>query len=190
MLRAFRYTGLLAALFIVPLAVSSAQSAAQAAETCHSNSGQYAETRTCVSSVLAPQGRNSYGPDNLSGGKNGAWCEGAGGAGVGQTITLHQNPESVIGSLTFVNGYARTPDLFRTNGRVREARIETSGGFKKTITLRDNANPQSIAISPSKVSWVRLTIVSVYGGARHADTCVSEFAFNHEEFGAPEEERK
>jgi hypothetical protein len=37
---------------------------------------------------------------------------------------------------------------------------------------------------PARVSWIKLTIFDVYPGERHADTCISKFYFNQEEFGA------
>lgn len=153
------------------------------AETCHRTSGQYAETETCVTSVLPPQGGNTYGPDFLTGSGEGAWCEGAAGAGIGQTITLRQTPDQVIGSIVFANGYGKSAQAFRNNGRVKRARIETSGGYDRTITLKDTAQTQFIRISPSRITWVRMTILDVYPGGRHADTCVSSFYFDHEEFG-------
>jgi len=162
-------------------AISGTCSAATAAETCHSATGQYADTRTCVSSVLPPQGNNRYGPNNLNG-EGGAWCEGVDGPGVGQTITLHQKQDNVIGSLSFVNGYTKTPQLFRANGRVKQARIETSNGYRKTVNLPDSSEWQKIEISPSKVSWVRLTILAVYPGARGSDTCITTFYLNQEDF--------
>jgi hypothetical protein len=170
------------ALMIVSAAGVSTPTLTVAAETCHSQSGQYADTRTCVTSVLTPQGRNSYGPKALSGGESGAWCEGVAGPGIGQAITLHQKPENVIGSMSFGNGYAKTPEVYRANGRVKQAEITTSGGYRRVVTLKDTAEPQTIKISPSKVSWVRLTILEAYPGARSSDTCVTTFYLNQEDF--------
>ncbi len=153
-------------------------------EICHTQGGQYAETRTCVSSTLAPQGGNSYGPDQITGLGEGAWCEGVAGPGIGQSVTVHQKPVRKIGTIMFVNGYAKTPETFRANGRVKRARIETSGGAARTVTLKDTAEMEEIKIPPARVSWIRLTIVDVYPGERHADTCISKFYFNQEEFGA------
>lgn len=178
---AFKFAG------IVCLALAVGQTPGNAAEIC-SERGlmQYTDSsRTCVSSVLSPQAGNSYGPDKLGGGYDkpeGAWCEGVDGTGEGQTITLHQKPNNKIGSMTFVNGYAKTPERFKANGRVKEARIETDNGYSKTITLKDTAQQQTIRISPAKVSWLRLTILSVYPGARANDTCVTAFSFNQEDF--------
>jgi len=172
------------------LALTIVPNAAHAAETCHSHGAQYATTRTCVSSVLASQGGNSYGPDQVTGLGDGAWCEGVAGPGIGQTIIVHQKPAQVIGAMMIVNGYAKTPQTFRANGRVKRAKIETSGGVVRTVTLKDTADMEEIKVPPSRVTWIRLTILEVYPGERHADTCISKFYFNHEEFGAIEEERK
>lgn len=163
-------------------------SAPAAAELCHSSGAQYADTRTCVTSALPRQGANTYGPEHLGDAGEGAWCEGVSGPGIGQSITVHQNPAQVIGSMVVTNGYAKTPQAFRANGRVKRARIETSGGYNKVVTLKDSPEMADIKLSPSKVSWVRLTILDIYPGEKHADTCISKFYFNHEEFGAPEEE--
>jgi nucleoid-associated protein YgaU len=162
--------------------------ALRAAEICHSQSAQYADTRTCVTSALPKQGGNTYGPEHLGGASEGAWCEGVAGPGIGQSITVHQNPAQVIGSMVVTNGYAKTPEAFRANARVKRARIETSGGVSKVVTLKDTREMEDIKLSPSKVSWVRLTILEIYPGEKHADTCISKFYFNHEEFGAPEDD--
>ena len=177
---AFRFAG------IPFLALALCAASATAAEVCSERGPtQYTDSsRTCVSSVLAPQGNNRYGPDKLGGGNEkpaGAWCEGVDGAGTGQTITLHQKPSGLIGSMTLVNGYAKTAELFQANGRVKEARIDTSSGYSKTVTLKDTREEQSIQISPHKVSWLRFTILSVYPGKRAADTCVTAFWFNQED---------
>lgn len=156
-------------------------------EICHTQGGQYAETRTCVSSVLPPQGGNTYGPDQITGLGEGAWCEGAPGPGIGQTVTVHQTPVRKIGTIMFVNGYAKTAQTFRANGRVKRARIETSSGTVRVVTLKDTAGTEGIKIPPARVSWIRLTILDVYPGERHADTCISKFYFNQEEFGAANE---
>ncbi len=161
-----------------------------AAGICHDQGGQYADTRTCVTSVLPSQGRNSYGPDRMAGAGEGAWCEGVPGSGIGQSVIVHQQPEQTIGSMVFVNGYAKTAQTYRANGRVKQARIETSGGYARTVTLKDTGEMVAIKMPPSNVSWVRLTIIDVYPGDRHTDTCIGKFYFNHEEFGALEEERQ
>jgi hypothetical protein len=124
---------------------------AWADEICHTQGGQYAETRTCVSSVLPPQGGNSYGPDQITGLGEAAWCEGVPGPGIGQTVTAHQTPVRKIGTIMFVNGYAKTAQTFRANGRVKRARIETSTGAVRIVTLKDTAEMEGIKLPPARV---------------------------------------
>jgi hypothetical protein len=175
--------------FPISLAISlaiaglvSAVSFASTAETCHTTETQFGKFRTCVSSVLPPQAGNSYGPDHLNGMGDRAWCEGAPGPGIGQTITLHQEPRQTIRTLNITNGYAKSDDTFRRNGRIKTATIETDRGYKRTVTLKDTREPQKITIAKAKIGWVRLTIASVTAGSRDSDTCVSEFLTNVEEF--------
>jgi hypothetical protein len=157
---------------------------ALAAETCHESGGQYAETRLCVSSVLAPQGGKTYGPDRVTtSGEPGAWCEGAPGAGIGESITLHQKPQQPVSAIFIVNGYSDTPDVFLANGRVKKARLETSGGYKRTINLKDTPKEQMFKFPHEKLAWLRMTILEAYPGKRHQDTCVSMFYFNYEQSG-------
>jgi hypothetical protein len=71
----------------------------------------------------------------------------------------------------------------RNNGRVKKALIETDGGLKKTVTLKDTRASQPNVMPKAKVAWVKLTILEVYPGARDSDTCMSEFLTNLEELG-------
>jgi hypothetical protein len=171
----------------VCLAAAFAAQPAAAAMICHAQSGQYAETKTCVSSMLPSQGANSYGPDQITGTGEGAWCEGVAGAGIGEAVVIYQDPPQVIGSLVFANGYIKSEQSFRSNGRVKRARIDTSGGYSREVTLKDTSQYEEIKLPPSRIAWAKLTILEVYPGARYSDTCISKFYFNHEEFGAPEE---
>jgi hypothetical protein len=154
-----------------------------AAETCHTLDGQFAKERICVSSVLAPQAGNTYGPDRLLGTSDGAWCEGVPGPGIGQTVTIHLDPPQVIRTIRITPGYAKSDETFRNNGRIKKALIETDRGVKQTVTLRDARESQKIVIRKAKVSWVKLTILEVYPGARGSNTCVSELLTDLEEFG-------
>jgi hypothetical protein len=155
---------------------------ARAAETCHAFEGQFAKVKICVSSVLAPQAGNTYGPDHLMGTGDGAWCEGVAGPGIGQSVTIHQDPSQVMRTINVMNGYAKSDETFRNNGRVKKALIETDGGAKKTVTLKDTRESQEIVIPKGKVAWVKLTILEVYPGVRASDTCMSMFLTNLEEF--------
>jgi hypothetical protein len=147
-------------LAIACVAAVAAINAAAAAEVCSELSGQYANTRTCVSSVLPSQGGNSYGPDRVSGSdESGAWCEGAPGPGIGQTITVYQKPPEKVGTMMVVNGYAKSADTFQANGRVKRARIETNLSYSRVVTLKDKKEMQEIKFPPGKPAWLKLTIL-------------------------------
>jgi hypothetical protein len=158
-----------------------------AAEICHVDSGgQYGRLTICASSVLAPQGANSYGPEHLIGrpeNEGTAWCEGVAGPGIGESITERLDGSFTARSLSITNGYAKSVEAFRGNGRIKSAIIETSRGYKATVTLKDTREPQKVIFPKAKVAWVKLTIAEVYPGAAHADTCVSGFAINLDEDG-------
>ena len=98
---------------------------ADAAETCHEQSHQFGKSRVCVRSVLPPQGGNKYGPDNLFGlTDDGAWCEGAKGSGVGERIVYTIDPPQLFRTVQIINGYAKSDDAFRRNGRVKRVLID------------------------------------------------------------------
>src|SRR5262249_7839382 len=137
-------------------------------------------------SVLRPQAKNTYGPEHLNGTTDGgAWCEGAPGSGAGQSITFHQKPANTIRTVMITNGYAKSGQSFRDNGRAKRLRIETSSGQKRELPLRDDPKPQAIRLDkPARVGWIRFTILDVYPGARHQDTCISMVSPDIEEFAA------
>lgn len=169
--------------YVFVLAATALAATPARAEICHAFTGQFAKERICVSSVLAPQAGNTYGPDHLMGTGDGAWCEGVPGPGIGQSVTIHHDPPQVMRTINITSGYAKSDETWRNNGRVKKALIETDRGVKKTVTLKDVRESQDIIIPKAKVAWVKLTILEVYPGARGSDTCVSEFLANLEEFG-------
>jgi hypothetical protein len=170
------------AVMVLAIGFAGPPAASAAQETCHKYGTKFGDYRKCVSSVLPPQGDKTYGPEHLSGSAGAAWCEGVPGQGVGQTITFHQKPAHVIATIVFVNGYAANEKTFRENGRVKRMRIETSGGYKREINLKDTRDVQTIKLSPSRVAWLRSTILDVYPGDKHQDTCISTLSAAVDEF--------
>jgi hypothetical protein len=136
------------------------------AETCHAFEGQFGktricETRICVSSVLAPQAGNTYGPDHLLGNGDAAWCEGVPGPGIGESVTIHHASPQLMRTINIIPGYSKADEAWRNNGRIKKALIETDRGVKKTVTLTDVRDVQNIVIPKGKVTWVKLTILDV-----------------------------
>ena len=75
----------------------------------------------------------------------------------------------------------RTADTFRRNGRVKRAHLETEGGYKTTITLKDTREPQRFRIPTNESRWIKLTIAEVYPGSSGSDTCLTWLSVDHEE---------
>ncbi|MBY0531384.1 MAG: discoidin domain-containing protein [Xanthobacteraceae bacterium] len=154
-------------------AVASAQPKPK--EECATQNGQFAETRFCVSSALAPQGENKYGPEIfVEGDEKKAWCEGVVGYGIGESVTIHFKPAVRMQEFTFVNGYQKSDETYKNNSRVKQLRIQTSDGFANVVTVPDTKDGHTVKLPrPVKPQWVRFTIAEVYPGARGSDTCIS-----------------
>ena len=157
-----------------------------------------------VSSELSPspEGFGKYGGHHLfDGDKKTAWVEGVPGAGIGERIrVIVPGP---LDHIAVVNGYAKSPGIFRANNRVREIRVSafavrmppegrvTEKGTPVTflsrlasfpVTLEDTAATRKISLPQT---WrektagqypiaMEIEIRSVYPGARFDDTCLSE----------------
>jgi hypothetical protein len=171
------------AVFALALAFStSAFAQPKPKEECATQNGQYAEVRYCVSSVLAPQGDNKYGPEVfVETDEKKAWCEGAVGYGFGEGVTLHFKPAIRVQEFFFSNGYQKSDETFKNNSRVKNLRVQTSDGYAAVVTVPD-AKEHTIKLPrPVKPQWVRFTIAEVYPGARGSDTCISAILPNLEQ---------
>ncbi len=154
------------------------------AEVCTDRpGGQYASNHTvCVSSVLKPQGANTYGPENLMGESAAAWCEGSPGGGQGEYIRIAYAEPVTFKTLLIGNGYAKSRRTFRTNLRARTVRIETGDGLSFSTRVKDTDEVQRIRLARVvKTNVVRLTIVDVYGTDKQEDLCMHFFAPDFEE---------
>lgn len=150
-------------------------------EFCFDLSGQFANSRYCVSSVRAPQGGTNFGPENLLAIGDGAWCASADGK---QIVTMYFKPKPLFRTITITNGYAKSKELFfRQNGRVKRALLEADNGYKSTITLRDISAGQRVIIPKGRYGWIRLTILDSAKGSANSAVCLSEFLANLEELG-------
>lgn len=88
---------------------------------------------------------------------------------------------SIIDSITFVNGYAKSDATYKNNSRVKdlEIRFLTEGGDTpkyetSIITLEDTSIPQTFHFERQFAYWVTITIKSVYPGLKYKDTALSE----------------
>src|ERR1700681_2569298 len=108
---------------------------AAAEELCWSGSGtQFVDAiRYCASSVLAPQGGSTYEPKNLTDGNPAtAWCEGAPGDGVGETLTIRIDGGLSFRRLLISNGDGKSSQTYANNGRIRTLEITSDAGIQTT----------------------------------------------------------
>jgi hypothetical protein len=145
--------------------------------------GQFGDLRVCVTSVLAPQGDNRYGPEVFVGeDEKKAWCEGVTGYGHNESVTFHFKPAVRMQEFTFVNGYQKSDETYKNNSRVKQLRIQTSDGFATVVTVPDTKEAHTIKLQRAvKPQWVRFTIAEVYPGARGSDTCIAAIFPNLEQ---------
>ncbi len=177
----FRFA--LLAVLVAGTLVGTAIAQPKPKEQCATRGGQYAEAEYCVSSALPAEGDRKFGPEVLAeGDEKRAWCEGATGYGIGETITIRLKPPVRLQELTFVNGFPMSEETFRNNSRVKQLRIQTSDGLATVVTLPDKAEPHTIKLPrPVKPQWVRFSIVDVYPGAKGSDTCLAGIQPNLEQ---------
>jgi hypothetical protein len=130
----------------------------------------------CVSSALPPAHGNSYGARNLlDANDNTAWVEGNGGQGAGDFVVVEFDAPRVVRGLTLRNGYAKNPDIFGKNSRIKDVELNFSTGDSLQATLTDQTGEQRINLSRSvKAKWVQLIIRSVYPGWKYSDTALNE----------------
>lgn len=129
----------------------------------------------CVSSVLASQSGNSYGPENLMDGDNRtAWCEGVAGNGEGQEITISIYDGIPFRRLIIQNGYGKSDKVFRNNGRARTIEILTDSGASVRGQLPDHPDDVTVNL-PSLAMYEHLVIriLDVYPGTKYRDTCIN-----------------
>lgn len=130
----------------------------------------------CASSILPPQGANTYRPANLAflGPRDQAWCEGSPGDGLGDHVSMRFRPNAVFQTVVIENGYQKNPSTFRNNNRVRHATLRSDDGMAVQFELADAMGQQRLRLPhPVNTEWLTLTIDSVWRGDRFRDTCIT-----------------
>lgn len=138
------------------------------------------------SSHLKAQGSHTYAAPNINDSKAvTAWVEGAKGDGVGEWVEFDMRADGAASApfrgIRVANGYSRTAQTWRDNGRVRRLRMDINGRPVCHIDLADSPDEQAVNIPEREVrrrDKIRFTIVSVYPGARFQDTCINEMVLD------------
>jgi len=167
---------------IASLAAGFACAPAFADEICHERTTQFGKLRHCVTSVRTSEGAITFGPEQLDGTGNSAWCSSSGNGGTRPVITLYEEPKATIRTINITNGNATSDESYRASARVKNALLETDRGYRATITLKDTRAPQIVIIAKARIGWVRLTILDTYPSKPATGVCLNEFLVNVEEF--------
>ena len=122
--------------------------------------------------------------------KDTVWVEGARGPGIGEKVSFdfdfRQRADDNFGVnwVSVLNGFARSPDLWQANSRVRELRLTFNGEEKGTIQLEDLPDPQTFELpemtfQPGEINTLTFESVSVYPGTQFPDhTALADFRFS------------
>lgn len=153
------------------------------------NNGRYIsspslpETVT-VSSVAATstltEGRITHSAESaVDGNLTTAWCEGASGQGIGESISFKFNKLYIVDKFTINAGYQLGPTYYyEINSRPADIRITYSDGSSETHTLADIKGEQTVYLDrPVVTNSIMITIESVYPGTLCEDTLISEILF-------------
>lgn len=141
------------------------------------------QVRFCTSSVLKPQGKNSYGPENLRLADDTSWCEGVAGEGIGEWISISFPFRAVtVKKITITNGYGKSAKSFAENSTVKRFELTTKEGVKDSkLNLPDTADPETWVFDTAfTTSEIKLTIAEVYGKKKFQDTCVNAISVTAE----------
>lgn len=103
------------------------------------------------------------------------WVEGAADLGVGESITIELDRVTRIKAIELWNGYQRSPDHFKKNGRVKVLGVSIDGGPVIELAVQDSSDAQTLTL-PASVEAKKLTlsIVQATAGSRYPDVVLSE----------------
>lgn len=139
------------------------------------------ESNTVISSssVRQPEKGNFYYP-NFAFDKNPAtaWCEGTGGAGVGEWLQFNFGREVSLKSMNIQPGYFKNSEAWQKNNRVAAVTVEFSNRTIMDFEFPDEMTAQTIAFDNVRTESVKITITDFYPGSTDAqDTLISEVSF-------------
>ena len=150
--------------------------------------GWYSSANNIVaSSALKAQGSKNYKASNIfDRDPETAWVEGVKGHGIGQWIEFknvcvrQDGYWCGVGSISILNGYAKSDKAWRENGRVKRLKVYCNGKPKYILELQNSRSLQSFKVKGlfSKGSTIKFEILDVYPGTKYQDTAISEIDFN------------
>ncbi|GBF39117.1 discoidin domain-containing protein [Leptospira johnsonii] len=129
--------------------------------------------KVIASSVTEP--KEGYPAYNLfDGAKEFGWVEGKSDDGIGEYIQIDLEKEITLSGLEVYNGYQRSDEHFKKNGRVEKLSI-SNGAESTSVILLDRAGSQRILLSkPLTGKQFKFTIEAAWSGEKWKDTALSE----------------
>jgi hypothetical protein len=132
-----------------------------------------------ASSTLRPsEGRRYDAANTLDGDRTTAWNSDGKrvGDGIGVTLTYTFAQPVELRRVVVENGYAKSPDVYTWNERVRELEVDT-GSSRDVFLISDKKEPQELDADFGTTSTVVLTIRAVYSGQKYKDLAITEVSF-------------
>ncbi|MGJ4786830.1 discoidin domain-containing protein [Leptospira koniambonensis] len=129
--------------------------------------------KVTASSVTEP--KEGYPAYNLfDGAKEFGWVEGKPDDGLGEYVQIDLEKEITLSGLEIYNGYQRSDEHFRKNGRVEKLSV-SNGKESSSVTLLDRAGAQRVLLSkPLSGKQFKFTIEAAWSGEKWKDTALSE----------------
>lgn len=132
-----------------------------------------------ATSILSPD--TAYQPANLVDSRYDiAWStDGKKNDGRGESVTFYFTKPFSISGLMVWNGYQRSNEHFKANGRVKSLQVSGGTGTPEVLNLRDIMAPQRILLTKAlpAASRVTLTIKDIVPGDKYKDVLLSELRF-------------
>jgi hypothetical protein len=150
--------------------------------------------KVAASSILEPQGSNSYDAENAHDFSfKSAWVEGVPGQGAGEYLLYTFSGDSPrITDVIVVNGYVKSDRAYLDNGRVKKLKMYINNEPYAILKLVDQRSEQRFKFAPIgnsnridqkqlKLSpdWtLKFEILEVYKGLKHDDVAITEIYFD------------
>jgi len=132
-----------------------------------------------ASSVRESQGGNVFTPAKaIDGRKDTAWCEGADGPGLGESLTLKFDKPIRVATLKILPGYFKSGDRWSQNNRIAEAHLILSDNRVVKVAFEDEMLERDISIGGDPIESITIVIDKVYVGGDGLDTLISEIAID------------
>ncbi|HYN93644.1 MAG TPA: hypothetical protein VES42_07325, partial [Pilimelia sp.] len=96
---------------------------------------------------------------------------------IGVRLTYRFAGPVKLARVTIINGYARTPALYRGNHRVARLSVRTDGGAATPWQLADTTDPQTLTLPGAPTTSITLVVEEIHQGNKYKDVAITEITF-------------